>query len=160
MILQFLFRQQRSAQLRPTITIRRRTYTSLSPSFSHSSPCRRCRLFSLPNNERQRLNTLRSFSQHSHSNHRKERYRQIALDYLKENGIEVDVKAFERDGCGVVRNFASPAECRGMRERMKELIENWDPNADLTTFRTDGKQVNSFLNIHTFYLISVQSQTG
>ena len=62
---------------------------------------------------------------------------------LHEHGIEVDVEAFHRDGVGLVRNFASPEECRAMRQRMEELISQWSPSSDVTTFRTDEEQVDA-----------------
>lgn len=62
-----------------------------------------------------------------------------ALELLKSLGITVDVDAFERDGCGIVRGFATAEECDEMRQSMKTLVENWDPK-EVTVFRTDGKQ--------------------
>ena len=47
-----------------------------------------------------------------------------ALDLLKSLGITVDVDAFERDGCGIVRGFATAEECDEMRQSMKTLVEN------------------------------------
>ena len=55
------------------------------------------------------------------------------------SSLGVDVAGFARDGFGVVPGFASEAECDGMRERMSELIDAWDPT-ELVVFRTDSKQ--------------------
>ena len=65
--------------------------------------------------------------------------RKQAHAFLASRGIEVDVGAFERDGCCVIRNFASVEECDGMRAAMEILISGWDPN-EIHTFRTDEKQ--------------------
>ena len=58
---------------------------------------------------------------------------------LAEMGVSVDVEGFRRDGFGVVRGFASGEECDEMMERMRKLIEDWDPS-ELVVFRTDDKQ--------------------
>jgi phytanoyl-CoA hydroxylase len=55
------------------------------------------------------------------------------------SSVAVDVAGFARDGFGVVPGFASEAECDGMRARMAELIDGWDPE-ELVVFRTDSKQ--------------------
>jgi len=52
--------------------------------------------------------------------------------------------AFARDGCAIVREFATAAECDGMRARMAQLIERWDPSAaPAAAFRTDEKQTET-----------------
>jgi phytanoyl-CoA hydroxylase len=67
-----------------------------------------------------------------------------ARRYLAEEcGLDVSfAEQFHRDGCAVVRGFASEAECEGMMARMRELIAAWDP-MELVVFRTDSKQVDA-----------------
>eukprot|EP00501_MAST-03F_sp_TOSAG23-6_P001967 GSMAST32.ASY1.ANO1.2051.1 assembled CDS len=57
-------------------------------------------------------------------------------------GATVDVDAFHRDGVGVVKQFASREECEEMMERMKTLIDSWDPKT-VEAFRTDEKQTEA-----------------
>ena len=54
--------------------------------------------------------------------------------------------AFERDGVGVVPNFATPEECRALMDRMAVLVEGWDPEnpeEESVVFRTDGEQLKN-----------------
>ena len=62
-----------------------------------------------------------------------------ALEALAEQGITVDTEYFNDNGVGIVRNFASPEECKEMMDRMAQLIEGWDPAASVE-FRTDDSQ--------------------
>lgn len=55
----------------------------------------------------------------------------------------VDVAAFNRDGVGIVKNFASAAECKEMIARMGALVDKWDLTQKVEVFRTDAKQVKS-----------------
>lgn len=64
----------------------------------------------------------------------------VARQELYGIGVDVDVEAFHRDGVGLVKGFASPKECRDMRARMEELIQQWNPDDEITSFRTDQKQ--------------------
>mmetsp|Transcript_59215 Transcript_59215/g.105216 ORF Transcript_59215/g.105216 Transcript_59215/m.105216 type:complete len:338 (+) Transcript_59215:51-1064(+) len=48
---------------------------------------------------------------------------------------------FERDGFLHIKGFASKEECARLKNRMKELIDAWDPSAEQpTVFVTDTKQ--------------------
>ena len=64
--------------------------------------------------------------------------------YLQgECGIDTSfAEGFQRDGCAVVKGFATAEECDGMMARMSTLIDAWDP-MELVVFRTDSKQVDA-----------------
>eukprot|EP00931_Biecheleriopsis_adriatica_P007311 TRINITY_DN108610_c0_g1_i1.p1 TRINITY_DN108610_c0_g1~~TRINITY_DN108610_c0_g1_i1.p1 ORF type:complete len:349 (-),score=105.34 TRINITY_DN108610_c0_g1_i1:78-1088(-) len=48
---------------------------------------------------------------------------------------------FEKDGFLHLKAFASPEECAQLKQRMKELIDAWDPAAKkVSVFVTDGEQ--------------------
>ena len=66
-----------------------------------------------------------------------------ALEEAAGYELPSDVRAqFEKDGCIVLRGFASKAECEEMMGAMGGLIDAWDPATlpELSVFRTDGKQ--------------------
>lgn len=46
---------------------------------------------------------------------------------------------FDKNGYVVIPQFASKAECKSMMDRMRHLIDKWDP-MEILTFRTDGGQ--------------------
>jgi hypothetical protein len=48
---------------------------------------------------------------------------------------------FERDGCLVIRQFASPEVMRGLLNRTKELLQSFDlDNHPMTAFTTEDKK--------------------
>ena len=63
-----------------------------------------------------------------------------AIEALAAHGITVDVDYFNANGVGIVRNFATPEEVKGMIDRMGELVEEWDPKSSVE-FRTDNGQI-------------------
>ena len=66
--------------------------------------------------------------------------KQDAMRVLELEEISSDfIDEFNRDGCAIVKNFASASECDDMRNEMSKLIDEWDPKS-VTTFRTDEKQ--------------------
>ena len=65
---------------------------------------------------------------------------QDAMRVLELEEISSDfIDEFDKNGCAIVKNFASASECDDMRNEMSKLIDGWDPKS-VTTFRTDEKQ--------------------
>jgi phytanoyl-CoA hydroxylase len=61
---------------------------------------------------------------------------------MAEQGTLSDKEFFEANGYLIKRNFASKEECEGMIQRMRALIDAWDPDqTKLSVFRTDGEQI-------------------
>ena len=79
---------------------------------------------------------------------REEEERFSSLDdcstYLHDDcGLDLSfIDSFHRDGCAVVRGFASKSECDRMMNQMSQLIDEWDP-MELVVFRTDSKQIDA-----------------
>ena len=44
---------------------------------------------------------------------------------MEERSFSEEAKFFEENGYAIVKGFASGGECKGMMERMKELVEGW-----------------------------------
>ena len=51
----------------------------------------------------------------------------------------MDVDYFHANGVGIVKNFATPEECKGMMDQMAKLIKGWDPKKSVE-FSTNKDQ--------------------